>query len=292
MSISSVLEPTIHGQLRSSSSKRDDAHNVAIVLNNTGVTLLQNSCYLLAAESFRDALHVLKLVTACAVTDNNQDIDIDVELSIKLTNVSKRLIECDRIQVSKGNTSCTCTSRNLSILKYDGTASSIFNAAIDPDVFDDEMIRSHAIKRFAIQICDHHLRCRSLEIDTAIILYNYGVSFRYFLNCQSFLMKANDQELKDAMYNSKRLFVLSHDILIHMSSINNDDNDNDSDFNEEHILIPLLSCLVTMSLLHNAIDSDTPDEALQYRYQMMNYKRISVLYHSLELHGKHNAAAA
>ena len=281
MSISSVLEP-IHGR---SSSKRDDAHNVAILLNNTGVTMLQNSCYLLAAESFRDALHVLKLVTAA--TDNNQDVDIEVELSIKMANVSKRLIECNRIQVSKGNTSCTCTS----ILKYDGTASSIYNAAIDTDVFDGEMIWSHAMKRYTIEIVDHHLRCESLEIDTSIILYNYGVSFRYFLHCQSFLMRANEQEINDAMYNSKRLFVLSHDILYHLSSINSDTGHNEY-CNEEHLIIPLLLCLVTMSLLHNAIESDTPNEALQYRYKIMNYKRIAVLYHTLELLGGHNAAAA
>lgn len=289
-------------------SSHYNAHDVAIACNNAGVTMLQNSCYLLACESFRDAVHVMKLATA---NDNNQAVNVDIELSNKMLNLRRRLVECHRMQESESNTNCSRYT-NLSILKYDGTVSSISKAAIDTDILetydigtlferndngntvnenlgtDKNETTSPSTKHYAIHIVDHHVRYSSYEMNTAIILYNYGIAFSYNVQCQSILTKSGDQDIKDLMNKSKRLFLLSCDILHHLSSI---DNDNDTDDNDETLLILLLSCLVTMALFKNSIDSGTRDEAF-HCYRFIRHLRNKYEIITLEFIGGSHAAAA
>lgn len=165
---------------------------------------------------------------------------------------------------------CSNLSHDLTILKYDGTVSSITNAAICTDIFETDNIGmleqnndNHLMTKFAIQIMDHH-HLSSYEINAAIIMYNYGIAFHYIANsCQS--LTSND--LRDPMNNSRSVLLLSYNVLQQLSSIDDeddhDDND-DRDDNDEHLILLLLSCLVTMELFHNAMESDTPDEAFLY----------------------------
>lgn len=319
-----IVEPTASP----SQTHHHDAYKIAIALNNAGVTLIHNSCYLLAAESFRDSLHVLKLATATA-NDNSQVVDlIAEEMSNKLSNISKRFIECQhqmqqqQQQVSESNMNCSnLSSRNLSIIQYNGTTSSISNAAVDTYIFDsretiqmrdydnlgmeqNETYTDLTIKRkqyFAIQIMNHHdprlLLCPSYEIDTAIILYNYGIAYSLLLYCHH---EDREEVKKNVLNKSKQLFLLSHDLLHHISSVNdgNDNNDN----NDEHLIIViLLSCFVTISLFQNAMDTETPNEAfcyyqfiryLRYRYQMLMNSKTAVYDLSEFDCEQHHAAAA
>lgn len=299
--ISSSLECDNYEQLLSSSSPQTyDAYNVAIALNNAGVTFIQNSCYILASESFRDALHVMKLATA---TTNENGQNVYEELSNKMANASKRLLERQhqKQQISeRDNMNCPrLYHNNLSILKYDGTVSSISNAAVDTNVFDEdtsmtepnESISNSMKQCFAIQIIniDHHLH-PLYEIDTAIILYNYGIACHYYDSYNKDNVVSNNQ--------SKQFFLLSYDLL-------NDDSNNEN----EHLMIIalLLSCLVTMSLFHIAMDfnnNPNPDEAFHYyllinymrhRYEILNNKHDNVVnvYHLFEFdNGQHHAASA
>lgn len=81
MSISSDFE--CHHE---ASSLQCDAHDVAIILNNTGVTMLQKACYVLASECFRDALHVMRLVNNASGNNSNNHVDINIELCKKMEN--------------------------------------------------------------------------------------------------------------------------------------------------------------------------------------------------------------
>jgi hypothetical protein len=64
-------------------------HQVAVALNNVGVTLLHSSYFALAVESFRDALQVMKLLT---IVKNDPDVDVDLMLSKMMTKASERLL--------------------------------------------------------------------------------------------------------------------------------------------------------------------------------------------------------
>ena len=85
------------------------------------------------------------------------------------------------------------------------------------------------------------------------------------------------------------------------SHILEDDDDDNRDDNDEHLITLLFSCLVTMALFHNAMDSDIPDDAflyyrlirkLRYNYLIISHECSTNVAHSSEVDDGHNAAVA